>query len=76
MLPNKIKVSLEKGKKIENDWDEDNKLNSLINDCINIENNIKDIKIINDILNKNNSNVLEIKFYPEDEDINKFTQKY
>ena len=73
-LPNKIKVSLEKGKKIENDWGEDNKLNSLINDCINIENNIKDIKIINDILNKNNSNVLEIKFYPEDDDINKFIE--
>ena len=35
-LPNKIKISLEKGKLIEVNWKE-NKLNSLINDCLNIE---------------------------------------
>ena len=39
-LPNKIKLSIEKGKIIENKW-KDNKLNSLINDCLNIEKNIK-----------------------------------
>ena len=39
-FPNKIKLSLEKGKEIENNWN-NNKLNSLINDCLNIENNIK-----------------------------------
>ena len=71
-LPNKIKVSLDKGKKIENEWNDDNKLNSLINDCINIENNIKDINIINESLNKNNSNDLKLNFYPGDEDINTF----
>ena len=38
-LPNKIKVSLEKGKIINNNWN-NNKLNSLIDDCLNIENNI------------------------------------
>ena len=45
-LPNKIKNSLEKGKLIEKEWN-DNNLNSLINDCINIENNIKKINEIN-----------------------------
>ena len=39
-LPSKVKVSLEKGKIIENKWN-DNKLNSLLNDCLNIENDIK-----------------------------------
>ena len=48
-LPNKIKISLEKGKLIEKNWNENN-LNSVINDCINIEKNINDIiKINNDI---------------------------
>ena len=46
-LPNKIKISLQKGKEIELDWN-DNKLNLLINNCINIENNIKNIKILNE----------------------------
>ena len=36
-LPNKIKESLEKGKILENKWN-NNKLNSSINDCLNIEN--------------------------------------
>ena len=39
-LPNKIKVSLEKGKLLDNDWDNDDKLYLSINNCINIENNI------------------------------------
>ena len=38
-LPNKIKVSLDKGKQIDKEWDNDN-LASYINDCINIESNI------------------------------------
>ena len=46
-LPNKIKLSLEKGKIINEKWNEENnQINSLINDCINIENNIKEINII------------------------------
>ena len=43
-LPNKIKISLEKGKEIENNWN-NNTLPLLINNCINIENNIKNIKL-------------------------------
>ncbi|KAL6612115.1 TLD-domain-containing protein [Neocallimastix sp. 'constans'] len=45
-LPNKIKTSLEKGKLIDNQCDKV-KLNSFINDCLNIENNIKNIEILN-----------------------------
>jgi len=39
-LPEKIKKSLEKGKILGNEWN-DNKLISIINDCINIENDIR-----------------------------------
>ena len=42
-LPNKIKISLEKGKLINKEFDNDNKLNYIIKECINIENNIQDI---------------------------------
>ena len=45
-LPNKIKLSLEKGKKINNNWNNVDNLNSLINDCIKIENNIKNLNDI------------------------------
>ena len=37
-LPKKIKISLEKEKLIDKEWDNNNELKSLINDCINIEN--------------------------------------
>ena len=33
-LPNKIKITLEKGKNIDKEWDNDNKLNLIINDCL------------------------------------------
>jgi len=64
-LPNKIKESIEKGKIINNEWDDNNKLSFLINDCLNIENNIKDIKEINKIINESNSNkgiVIELNY--------------
>ena len=46
-LPKKIKFSLEKGKLIDKEWDNNN-LSSNINDCINIEKNIKFINKINE----------------------------
>ena len=71
-LPNTIKLSLEKGKLIEKEEDNNN-LSSFINDCIIIENNIKDINIINDNIKKcNNSNDIKIKFIPEEEGVNNF----
>jgi len=54
-LPNKVKTSLEKGKIIQNEW-KNYSLNSLINDCINIENNIRNIKILNKINFNDNYN--------------------
>jgi len=76
-LPFKVKISLEKGKIINNEWDNDNKLNSLINDCINIENNIKEINIINENIKKcNNSNDMKVTFSPDEESkINEFLEK-
>ena len=63
-LPKKIKSSLEKGKLIENEWKDDNKLNLLINDCINIENNLKNINIINENIEKcTQNNKINYQFY-------------
>ena len=55
-LPKKIKLSLERGKSIENEWENENKLIFLIHDCINVENNIKEINKINENLKKYEKN--------------------
>ena len=76
-LPNKIKISLEKGKSLDKEWENDSKIYSLINTCINIENNIKEINTIkkkiikcNKVINSN------IIFYPfEEKEINLFLEK-
>ena len=69
-LPNKIKKSIDKGKIIEKAWDENN-LSSLINDCIIIENNIKEINDINNNIQKSNSNKnVKIEYNIEEEQIN------
>ena len=68
-LPNKIKISLEKGKEIENNWN-NNKLNSLINDCLNIENNINYINKINENIIKCNSIKTEFSFISNEDEIN------
>ena len=61
-LPNKIRISLEKGKALDKDWNND-ELNLAINDCINIENKIKDINTINLNIERSNKNKnKEIKF--------------
>ena len=66
-LPNKINFSIEKGKLIINQWKQ-NELNSLINDCLNIENNIKEIISINEYVKKYSSLNLNIKFMPNKKD--------
>ena len=74
-LTDKVKFSLEKGKSINNEWNDQDKqkLSSLINDCVNIENNIAKINKINDSIKKCNLiKDLEIKFSPEKEGIDKF----
>ena len=72
-LTNMIKISLEQGKNIK-EWN-DNNLISLINDCINIENNIGEIDTINKnvIKCKSNKNIL-IKFSPQENEINSFLE--
>ena len=72
-LPDKVKLSLEKGKAIDKEWEDKNKLYTIINDCINIEHNIKDINIINDSIKKCNLiSDLQIKFSPKEDGIKKF----
>ena len=75
-LPNNVKLSLEKSKNLE--FSED-KLALYINECINIENNIKDINKVNESIKKcRNDDNIEIKFNYEEqsksffEDIKKF----
>ena len=76
-LPNKIKVSLEKGKLLDNDWDNDDKLYLSINNCINIENNINDIHQLNEKIKQcNNNTYSNVIFYPtEEKEINSFINK-
>ena len=73
-LPKRIKLSLEKGKLINKEWDNYN-LNSYIYDCINIENNIKIINDINESINKcKNNKKIEIKFIPKENLLNNFLE--
>ena len=73
LFPNKIKLIIEKGKLIDNKWNDNNKLN-IINDCLNIENNIKYIMEINDKIIKCNSLNSEIKFIYDENDNNKLLE--
>ena len=71
-LSTKIKKSIEKGKSIDNDWN-NKKLDLIINDCLNIENNVKEINITNENLNKFKEKKIEnaeLKFIPSENDIN------
>jgi hypothetical protein len=60
-LSNKIETNLEKGKKINEDWNE-NKLSLLINDCINIEKSMKEFNLVNENVNMDN----EFKYKKEE----------
>ena len=73
-FPNKIKISLEKCNIEESDWSDKMKLNVLINNCINIENNIKDINVINEKIQKYNLiNVKdEINFFIDENELENF----
>ena len=67
-LPNKIKISLEKGKLLDNDWDNENKLNLSLNNCIAIENNINEINKLKEKIKQCNNNInSKIIFYPKEE---------
>jgi hypothetical protein len=67
-LPKNIEESIQQGNIINKEWNE-NKfgLNFLLNDCINIENNMKEIDIINENISKYNNIKSEIKFDSEND---------
>jgi hypothetical protein len=76
-LTNKIKNSLEKGKAINKEWNDDTHLSSLLNDCLNIENDITKINEINENINKCNSNKdIDISFNPGEKEINYFLENF
>jgi hypothetical protein len=76
-LPNNIKNSLEKGKAINKEWNDDTHLSSLLNDCLNIENDITKINEINENINKCNSNKdIDISFNPGEKEINDFLENF
>ena len=64
-LPNKIKKSLEIGKNLEEKWN-NIKANLLINDCLNIENNIKDINAINEKIKNYKTSNIDFYFLTQD----------
>ena len=74
-MPNKIKTSLEKKKNLNKSeyLSDENKLRLLINGCITIENNIKEIKKLNKkieiSINLDNTN---IKFLPEENEVDRY----
>ena len=68
-LPHRVKLSLEKGKQLEKE--NDDKKAFLINECIKIENNLKEIHIVNEnVIKFNKLNKIKIKFSPEEDEIN------
>ena len=73
-LPTKVNLLLEKNKKKEIN-DNEQELNVLINNCLEIENNIKNINDINEkISTASDVKKATILFYPDDEEINKFLE--
>ena len=71
-IPQEKKIYLEKVKKINDEWKDKNKLSSIINDCINIENIISDINNINDIIkNCKEKQNYEVKLKPNEDDLEK-----
>ena len=69
-LPQKVKSALERGKSI-NIGNNNNQLNVLINDCIHVENNVKEINNIYDIIKKCNANKdIKLMLATENNDIN------
>ena len=74
-LQDKISKSLERGKIINNEWNENN-LTSLINDCTNIENNIKNINIINNKIKNINNIQAQIIISPEESGILESIKNY
>ena len=72
-LPNEIKKSLGKGKSIDDEWNDDEKLSSHISQSDSIETNIKTINKVYDNIKKCNSNKeFKIEFSPKDGSLKDF----
>ena len=69
--PKQIKISLEKGKLLNKEWN-DNNIYSNINVCINIENNLKKLNKISQNISKYKINEIKIRFSPNDILLNNF----
>jgi len=75
-LPNQIKLSLERGVLINFENDNNKNLSSILNDCINIEENISKIKLINDNIKKINLNSsIEFEFDLGEEKFEEYVSK-
>ena len=66
-ITKQIKINLDESKIIDNDWEDNNKSLSLINNCIDIENNIKYITEINNNVTKYTSTDIKLIFDSESE---------
>ena len=74
--PNIVKNLLEKGKKLNEEWENNNEnINSKINKCINIENSVKEIKDLDENIKKYNSQKIEIKFITQKDDFQNIISK-
>ena len=74
-LPSKIKTTLEKGKLIDKEWNDEN-LISFMNDSLNIENNIKNILVVNEDLEKYYSKkIYSIKYKTQNKEIDEILEK-
>ena len=74
-LPSKIKITLDKGKLIDKEWNDKN-LISFMNDSLNIENNIRNILMANEDLEKYNSKkIYSIKYKTQNKEIDELIEK-
>ena len=71
-LPNKVKLTLEKGKNMEKEWNDDEKLSLMINHCLNIENDLKNIELIKSTNIKNTFPHFEFK--PDEKGVKQFLE--
>ena len=76
-LPKLVKNLLDKGKIEEKEWEDKTKLSKLINECINIEDAIKDINTIYDkIKTFNDKKEIKFEFNPKEKGLLKEVKKF
>ena len=68
-MPKKVKIFLDNGKNINNKWNDDKNLNYLIHECINFEDSMNKINLINEKIEKNITINKEINFITKEYEI-------